>query len=46
MLYDSNYMTFWKRQTREAVKRSVFARGRDENTEYRGVLGAVKPVSI
>ena len=39
---DSNYMTFWKRQTMETLKRSVvvrgFWRGR-MNTEHRGFLG-------
>ena len=27
MLGDSSYMTFWKRQTMETVKKSVFSRG-------------------
>ena len=40
-LDDSNYVTFWKRQNLETVKRSV-SRGRGKggvNREHRGFLG-------
>lgn len=40
MRYDSDYMIFWKRKTKKAVKRSVVS-SREEgmNTEYRNIGG-------
>ena len=42
ILYDSNYMTFWK--TMETVKRSVVAKwaGRDKQVNHKKIFRAIK----